>query len=393
MLKYARNKLVNVAAKGDERLIVHGVLDDDIYSCEVDFDLRRADMRIVTIKGKWHRYTTPDCPRALDRIAPAEGRCIEDADFAHFINKEVGRKGCEHFASLIIECAAAAREAELILRWQKACESNPDLDLESFAAERAHAAEEAVAGGATALSDESGLARGAAALGAGQPMSARQSGDGFLVDLHVHSYPASACATDSVDAMIREAKRIGLDAVCITDHNHVWTQAQIEGLRAKHDFAVFRGNEITTDQGDMLVFGFYEDVQGVVSIEDLQREVAAAGGIIVAAHPFRGFRAFDTSQLGLTPKKAAERAVFGSVDALEVFNGKVTPAENDFARQVADDLGLPGTGGSDAHAAGEIGGYATEFDKALRHEKDLVEALRTGRCRAVAFRREPAAAG
>ena len=385
MLKYARNKVVNIVAKGENKLLVHGVLDDDIYSCEINFEVQRPQMRIKSLQGKWHRFTTPDCPRALDMIEPAVGCCIGDAGFSHFINKEVGRKGCEHFANLITECAAAALEANLVLNWQKACESDPDLGFETFLASGGQPAE------GTILSDtlpagESAPAVKAKKSAASQKSRARSAGDGFVVDLHVHSFPASPCATDAIDEMILEAKRIGLNAICITDHNYLWPREQIAALSEKYDFTVFRGNEITTDQGDMVVFGFYEDIQGIISIGDLQRKVAAAGGVIIAAHPFRGFKTFDTTQLGLTPESASQRPLFKSVNAIEVLNGKVTPTENEFARQVADVLNLSGSGGSDAHAADEVGQYATEFDAPLRNEKDLVDALRSGNYHPVVFR-------
>ena len=385
MLKYARNKVVNIVAKGEDTLLVHGVLDDDIYSCEINFEVQRRSMTIKTMAGVWHRYTTPDCPRALDTLGPAVGCCIRDVDFPHFIDKQVGRKGCEHFANLIIECAAAAVEADLALNWEKARKENPDLDFDTFAASYRPSAE--IQDGTTSLADAKPVqaAKPERTLANANP-ELQYSGNGFVVDLHTHSYPASPCATDSVDDVILEAKRIGLNAICITDHNHIWSQANIAHLRQKYEFTILRGNEITTDQGDMVVFGFYEDIQGIIPLEELRREVSAAGGFIIAAHPFRGFKTFNTTQLGLTPEKASQRQLFRSVNALEVLNGKVTPPENHFARQVAEELGLPGIGGSDAHAAFEVGQYATEFDSPVLNETDLVDALLSGNYRAVAFR-------
>jgi hypothetical protein len=192
MLKFARNKVVNIVAKGDDRLLVHGVLDDDIYSCEINFEVQRPEMIIKALEGRWHRYTTPDCPRALDTLHPAVGRSIWDPDFAHFVNKEVGRKGCEHFANLIIEGAAAALEAELVLNWQQACQSDPDLDLEAFVA-----SQEVPATGATAVrttpAAEATAPQAPAKPRKGNRQPVRSYSGGFVVDLHVHTYPASAC--------------------------------------------------------------------------------------------------------------------------------------------------------------------------------------------------------
>jgi len=56
-----------------------------------------------------------------------------------------------------------------------------------------------------------------------------------------------------VDEMIEEAKRIGLDGICLTDHNYRWDPKDIQKLREKHQFLVLGGNEITTVQGDIVV--------------------------------------------------------------------------------------------------------------------------------------------
>jgi hypothetical protein len=76
------------------------------------------------------------------------------------------------------------------------------------------------------------------------------------------------------------------------------------------------------------------------------------------------------------------------VDAIEVMNSKVTKEENDFAARVAEELGIPGTGGSDAHDVKEVGLYATFFPGAVHNEKELVEALRCGEGVPVAFRKD-----
>jgi hypothetical protein len=83
-----------------------------------------------------------------------------------------------------------------------------------------------------------------------------------------------------------------------------------------------------------------------------------------------------------------ERALFKQVDAVEVLNSKVTADENGFAAKVAAGLGLPVTGGSDAHQVAEIGVYATRFPGVVRDEKELITALRSGECEPVAFRTE-----
>ena len=198
------------------------------------------------------------------------------------------------------------------------------------------------------------------------------------MDLHIHTFPASQCSSSSADDMLQEAVNIGLDAVCITDHNIVWKPADIQALSDKHGIPVFRGNEITTDQGDMLVFGMHKDVQGIIKLQDLKQMVDEADGFMIAAHPFRGFLIFNTNEIGLTVEKAMQRPALKMVHALEVLNGKVTERENVFAGKVAEGLNMPATGGSDAHDVIGVGKYATCFEAPIANEKELVEALKSG---------------
>jgi hypothetical protein len=53
------------------------------------------------------------------------------------------------------------------------------------------------------------------------------------------------------------------------------------------------------------------------------------------------------------------------------------------ARKVAEKLGLPGTGGSDAHRVDEVGTWVTVFEKEIESEIELVQELHAGRFRAV----------
>jgi predicted metal-dependent phosphoesterase TrpH len=383
MLKFARNKIVDVSLKDLDTFAIHGVLDDDIYSVELDVVVRIADLEILGIEGRWHRWTTPECPRATQFLQGAVGFRIGEEGFGPKVHKVVGRKACRHFANLLLECCHSAKEAVRVLEWEKAKAENPEIEFEEFRQEKAL---DAATAAATQPSrpDEAPRRRIKPVRKADRGASTGK----VTIDLHVHTYPASPCSSASVDALIEEAKRIGLDGICLTDHNHVWDLAQVEALRQEHGILIFRGNEITTNQGDVLVFGFEKDIQGIVDIKELRREVEEAGGFMIVAHPFRGFLIVGVDQAGLTPEKAMERPLFNYVDAVEVLNGKVTEKENDFALKVTEGLGIPGTGGSDAHEVAEVGVYATEFYEVIKSEQDLIAALKKGDYSPVVFQRE-----
>lgn len=198
------------------------------------------------------------------------------------------------------------------------------------------------------------------------------------IDLHLHTAPRSPCSVMEPEEAAREAARLGLDAICFTEHHRIWPREDLERIETLAGIKVFGGTEITTDQGDILVFGISRAVVDVVPIADLRRHVAADGGYMIVAHPFRGFRLFGLGQLGMDAANAAERPVFAYVDAVEVSNGRLTDAENATARDVAEQLGLPGVAGSDAHRLDEIGHCVTVFDGEPKDEHELVEALHAG---------------
>ena len=388
MLKFLRNKVISVDRSKPGELTVRGRLDDDLYGLDMVVVFSQDLLEIQSIDGEWFRWTTPECPRALDHLQPAVGMRLAPG-FRAAVAKVIGRGACRHFANLLIEMAHTAKNAKLAIAWTEAKEKDPDLDLEGFVAQwtsgqTALAEKEPAPARATAPSP---AGQGAALAGqsAALAKAPRPSG-GMVIDLHMHTAPASPCSSISAEALIAEAKEIGLGGIVITDHNHIWSAEAVARLRREHDFLVLRGNEIITDQGDMLVYGFDADIKEMIKLEELSRRVRDAGGFIAAAHPFRGFLITGAERMGLDVKQAAGRKMFEYVDAVEVLNGKVTPGENDFSAKVAEAAGLPGIGGSDAHESGTVGCYATEFARPVNNEADLVEALRSGEFRAVRFR-------
>ena len=203
------------------------------------------------------------------------------------------------------------------------------------------------------------------------------------IDLHIHTSPRSACSYIDPHELIQEAQRLKLDGICLTEHQVLWDSADVEKLAREGGIKIFQGNEFTTNQGDILVFGLYKDIKELLMIQDLREEVRKSGGFMIAAHPFRGFKTFGIGQLQMTVEQACKRKVLEFVDAVEIGNGKLSPDENDMARKVSEKLDLPGTGGSDAHRVDEVGKWLTVFEKEIQNENELVAELHAGRFTAV----------
>ncbi|MDO8672078.1 MAG: CehA/McbA family metallohydrolase [Dehalococcoidia bacterium] len=187
----------------------------------------------------------------------------------------------------------------------------------------------------------------------------------MIIDLHAHTLPRSQCSSLWPDDLIDRLKQLGLDGVCLTEHNKVWPKDQIASLVAKHHFLVLGGMEVTTSVGHVLVFGLEDDAYDLWDAKKLRRAVDSAGGVMILAHPLRSY--------GSHLKDSEYGALF---DAIDVLNGTESNLHNESAAALCRRLGLHGVGGSDAHALREVGACATMFEDTITNEGDLIDALK-----------------
>ena len=188
--------------------------------------------------------------------------------------------------------------------------------------------------------------------------------------------------------LVKRAKTVGLDGVCITEHNQIWDRKAIERLKNDHDFLVIGGVEVSTDCGEILVFGLDRPVLNVYRAHELRKMVDQAGGVMILAHPFRfepgivgaynSSRSAGSRGLSEIIGPVFERPVFKMVDAVEVYNGRSGIEEREFTAMVATRLNLKGTGGSDAHASLAVGSCYTVFENEVRDEGDFIAQIKNG---------------
>ncbi len=213
----------------------------------------------------------------------------------------------------------------------------------------------------------------------------------MIIDIHTHTYPTSDDSMLTPEELIHEAKRIGLDGVCITDHDGFWDPKDVEALSQVHDFLVLPGCEVTTEEGHLLVYGLEKYIFGMHRASFVRDLVEEAGGVIVVAHPYR--RTYR-KHANTGPQayyemldRACDNSVFSMVEAVEVLNGRGTKEENAFAGELAKRFDLKGTGASDAHKLDDIGTFATEFEAPVKCLADFVREIKAGRFRPRVLRR------
>jgi predicted metal-dependent phosphoesterase TrpH len=224
-----------------------------------------------------------------------------------------------------------------------------------------------------------------ASFGSGHP-----GGPYFTIDLHLHTSRGSSDSNVSPQQAIERAREIGISAICITEHDHIWDVQEVRDYAAQAGVVLLRGMEVTTEVGHVGAFGLDRYVGGIYRLKELRRVADDCGGLLIANHPFR-YRLdpkltffnnhdepFDAKDVG----KAAEAAVFSLVDAVEVLNGCCSEEENRFALQVARALNLAEVAGSDSHSVDSIGCVCTVLEAPAATERDLIEAIKASQCRA-----------
>ncbi|MBI5633259.1 MAG: PHP domain-containing protein [Nitrospirae bacterium] len=198
------------------------------------------------------------------------------------------------------------------------------------------------------------------------------------IDLHAHSINSGDNPTDPEDVVLQAIKR-GLDGIAFTEHYYYEASEGVDLLRSKYgsQIMIFRGVEFSAAEGHCLVFGVNTDRLSIkyAPIADLIKIVNEHGGIVIPSHPFRRANSIGDMIRNLD-----------GLCALEGYNGCNMHFFNQKAIDTAQALNLPFTGGSDAHAAGEIGSCYTEFSDVVTYDNYLA-LLKQGRYRGIDTRK------
>lgn len=210
----------------------------------------------------------------------------------------------------------------------------------------------------------------------------------MIIDLHTHTNPLSYDSDLSADDLIIAAKSAGLDGICLTEHDEFWKERDVEALRNKHQFPVFAGAELNTEEEHLIVFGLKQWLIGMSHADFVIEKVREFKGAVIIAHPFRRkiLRGYDDpscERYRQEMEKACGNPLFSRVDALEIQNAHGNERENAFSTELAHRLKQRTTGGTDAHEAADVGHAATYFEKEIKSLDELIVELKAGRFRAL----------
>ncbi len=125
MISFSRNIFVGGEFPGEALLRLYGVLEDHIYGMEIEMDVTLPDGVITSIHGRMKRYTTSVCPKAAEVLQNAVGISLREPGWISKINREIGRKGCTHFAEILIECGRCLDAARLTFELEEKLKIDP----------------------------------------------------------------------------------------------------------------------------------------------------------------------------------------------------------------------------------------------------------------------------
>jgi len=156
-----------------------------------------------------------------------------------------------------------------------------------------------------------------------------------------------------------------IKVAAVTDHDSVRANKATMALAAAYpDILIIPGVEITTTAGDMLLLGMEELPPKPWNPQDVADYAKSVGAVSIVAHPYRLYGMGDVAR---TLK----------VDAIEVLNGGSSNAANQQAKQMAKEVGLPGTAGSDAHQISELFAVCNQIQAELNVDS-VLRAIRKG---------------
>jgi predicted metal-dependent phosphoesterase TrpH len=165
------------------------------------------------------------------------------------------------------------------------------------------------------------------------------------VEFHCHTIYSKDCLVKP-EKLVKACQHKGIQRVVVTDHN---TTAGALRARELDPERVIIGEEIMTQEGELLAAYLTEEIPpGLPALETIAI-LREQGAFISVSHPFDKMRNGHwkpENLLKITPL----------VDAIEIFNARCIQASfNDEARKFAQEYGLRGTAGSDAHTTFELG--------------------------------------
>ena len=187
-------------------------------------------------------------------------------------------------------------------------------------------------------------------------------------DLHIHTKYSADCNTP-LEQIISRCLETGINCIAISDHHTIEGALKMQSIAP---FVIIVAEEILTPHGEIMGMFLKEGIPSGLSVEETISRIKAQDALVSIPHPFDMFRhsALDSEII----EELADQ-----IDVIEVFNSRsLLPRSSAKAQLFAQKYGIPGSAGSDAHTAHEIGNAYVEMPE-FNGKDDFLNALAQGR--------------
>jgi SPP1 gp7 family putative phage head morphogenesis protein len=200
-------------------------------------------------------------------------------------------------------------------------------------------------------------------------------GERRVYDLHSHT-TASSDGKQTLKSRIKEAKKLGLDGIGITDHNVLMSNKLAKQYSTKN-FKVIPGVEITTTKGHMIAYGITKPIRPMMSPRATAMAIKAQGGTVILPHSMAKYRD------GILYSTGSKYIKNFPVDAIESVNSRYGQGMTNYrSREVAEKYGIPQVGGSDGHSKNTIAMALTEVQSKNNSIDEILGSIKAGRVNA-----------
>lgn len=175
--------------------------------------------------------------------------------------------------------------------------------------------------------------------------------------MHSHTMWSGDCTT-TPDEIVEAVLAVGLDVLCVTDHNATAGAFRMAEVFAEAEVPcrVVVGEELRVGQGELIGLFLTERIAPGIGVLDAAKAIRDQGGIVYVPHPF------DPMRNCLQPHEIDALLDAGLVDAMEAFNAKTSLRSLQAkASDYAADNGLAAGAGSDAHVPAAFGAAYVEM--------------------------------
>jgi len=174
-----------------------------------------------------------------------------------------------------------------------------------------------------------------------------------FADFHCHTRHSRDSRLGE-ERFVELALERGLTHVAVTDHDTIEGSVAVrraaEALGVADRLTVILGQEVSSADGEIIGLFIGATVPPGLSAEETADAIRAQGGLVSVPHPFDPFR-----RAHLRADALERMAASGRIDAVEVFNSRVTfSRHNQQAADFAARHGVPGVACSDSHTALEV---------------------------------------